>query len=141
MDSSTRAWVADALLRVWKDSRDKTSRFEETIKGPHKFFFEAGKQAIVLGPVGIAAFHRLVTLLGKDPVIGKIFSRKELERRIRSAASNLYAIDRQKIETCVNSYVDEMLRRLETAIPLTGMSTYLWRICWYVPNFSSDRLQ
>jgi hypothetical protein len=62
MDSSTRGSVAHALLRIWRDSRDKTSRFEETIKGPHKFFFEAGKQAIVLGPVGIAAFQRRYSL-------------------------------------------------------------------------------
>ena len=123
MESNTKAQIIDAFLRLWNDSRDRTTKFEETVKGPHHLFSENGK-AILLGPDGIVAFNRLSTLLNEDPAISPKFSRKELEKRIHSGAIHLFNIERSEIKAQATAYVDQLLQQLENATP-TNWEIYL----------------
>jgi len=53
----------------------------------------------------------------KDPAIRETFSRKEIERRIESAAINLREVDPSEIEAQTNSCTDELVRQLEGTTP------------------------
>jgi hypothetical protein len=123
MDSNTKAQIIDAFLRLWNDSRDRTTKFQETVKGSHHLFSENGK-TILLGPDGIVAFNRLSTLLNEDPAISPKFSRKELEKRIHSGSMHLFSIERSEIKAHVRAYVDQLLQQLERAPP-TSWEIYL----------------
>ncbi len=123
MDSRARGQIVDAFLRLWNDSRDKTPRFEETVKGPHRVFLEKGR-TILFGPDGIIAFSRILTLLNDDLVISSKFSRKELEKPIRSGMIDLFNVESSEIETRVTTYTDQMVQRLESASP-TSWEIYL----------------
>jgi len=125
-----RVTARDSLFRIWKDSREKTARVEETAKGPYRLFSEANKPAIIVGPVGIVAFDRLVSLLSKHPVIGQNFSRKELEKRIRSLAIELYTAESTQVEERVLSLTDSLLRSLLEVIPTS------WQVYLPVENLS-----
>ncbi len=117
-----RVTAKDSLFRIWKDSREKTARVEETTKGPYRLFGEANKPSILVGPVGIVAFERLGSLLSRHPVIGQNFSRKELDKKIRSLAIELYTAEPQQVEERVLSLTDSFLRSLLEANPT----------CWWV---------
>lgn len=111
--SSTK--VKHALIQIWKDSSDRTSRLEETLKDTCKLFTD-GKTTIIMSPTGVAAFEGILTCLKEDAVIGESFSRKELEKRIQTAVIELYNIEPQEIEAKINSYVEKMLQELERVI-------------------------
>jgi hypothetical protein len=124
MEIRLRMQIIHAFIQIWKDSRDKTSKIEETLKGSFRLFSEAGKQTIVIGSEGIVAFDKLMSLLTEVSTIREKFSRKELERRIQSTVIDLFSIEPSEIETRVNSYVDRMLQEFERAIP-TKWNVYL----------------
>ena len=119
-----RVSARDAMFRIWKDSREKTARVEETTKGPYRLFSEANKPAILVGPVGIVAFDRLVSLLSSHSTIGRNFSHKELEQRIRSLAIDLYGAEPTQVQEQVLSLTDSFLQSLLETIP-TNWCVYL----------------
>jgi len=132
MDIKTSTQIADAFLRLWRDSRERTSRFEETTKGPHRLFSEPDKGTILTGPKGIVAFEKIVTLLSEDPAIGMKFSRRELEKQIQSVAVILHGVKQSDIEMRVNSHVKAMIQQLEGSTPAR------WEIYLPVENLVLD---
>jgi len=125
MDREMRAKIVHAFFQTWRDSRDKTSRFEETVKGSYRMLVERDKPTILIGPEGITALNKVVNLLRENSAIRSIFSHRELVKRVQSIATALYSVEPSEIDVRVNSYVDEMLQQLQAAIPVE------WRV--YIP--------
>jgi hypothetical protein len=100
------------LHQLWTDAREKTAKFDETIKGPYRLFHSKGGPAIALGPRGIVAFNEIVTVLVDDEVIGQKFSRKELQRQIEGVVTDLTNADPENVRAQIDSSIDQFDDRL-----------------------------